>query len=84
MTLITFAGVLTTLLQNIALFLIGRILTKPVELRKFLGFSVQEEDSNQFAIVTKWVEQIGKIVMIIAFANVAISFVTASSIIENL
>lgn len=55
-----------SLLYCAILFLVGRILNNPAQLRRFLGLTKDGEDPSQFANISLWVEKIGLLVQIIA------------------
>lgn len=78
------AGLICTLLYQILVFLIGKILSRPMELRLFLGLNSSEEDPISFSKINYYVESIGQIVMIMAIVGAITSIITTSYILFNL
>jgi hypothetical protein len=63
------AGLIGILLYQLLVFLVGKILSKPIELRLFLGLNSSDEDPNSFSVITDLVEFTGRLVMIIAIVG---------------
>jgi hypothetical protein len=80
MIVTSIAGLIGALLYQLLVFLVGKILSKPTELRLFLGLNSSDEDSNSFSVITDLVEFIGRIVMIIAIVGAITSIITTSYI----
>jgi membrane protein DedA with SNARE-associated domain len=83
MMLSALTGLIAALLQFAVLYLIGRILCKPAELRKFLGMELKEENTADFHNISKWIETIGGFVKLIAIFSGLSSFITTILIIMN-
>lgn len=73
-----------SLIYCIVLLFVGKILQRPHQLRKFLGFHYQDEKVAEFTITAYWIEKIGKLVVIIAFLEVFSQIFLTMSTIANM
>ena len=76
MFLTAIIGFIASLGHSAVLFLIGKILCHPTELRKFLGLNTIDENSIDFQNITIWIEYIGQILKIIAILNAIVTLIT--------
>ena len=65
-----------SLLTSAVLFLLGRLLSNPQQLRKFLGLSREGEEYSEFGVAAYWVSRIGMLVQLIAVFNVIAAIYT--------
>ena len=73
MLLTTIIGLVTALLQSVMMFLVGKILCRPIELRRFLNSSNNEDDLLNSQNMVIWIEYLGQIMKIYA----VVSLITA-------
>ena len=67
---------ITSLLQCVVIYFIGKILCQPTELRQFLGINKSNEDSGNFQNITVWLDNIGQILKLIAVINGITALIT--------
>ena len=83
MIITTIIALIPTLLKDLVIYLIGRILNNPIELREFLGLGVDGEELARFSRITEMVGKIGKVVMIIAAISAFSSIVTTITVLAS-
>lgn len=69
-------GFFQSVLYATLLFYIGNIFSNSQQLRNYLGLSKDGEDENDFSNTSYWIENIGRILKIIALLSMFISLVT--------
>ncbi len=69
-------GFFQSVLYATLLFYIGNIFSNSRQLRYYLGLSKDGEDENDFSNTSYWIENIGRILKIIALLSMFISLVT--------
>lgn len=69
-------GFFQSVLYATLLFYIGNIFSNSRQLRNYLGLAKDGEDENDFSNTSYWIENIGRILKIIALLSMFISLVT--------
>lgn len=65
------------ILQSILIFLVGKILSRPTELRKFLKLNTADENVADFQSVMVWVRYIGQMLKIYAIISVIMTLLSS-------
>ena len=69
-------GFFQSVLYATILFYIGKIFSNSRQLRNYLGLAKENEDENDFIQTSYWVENIGRVLKIVALLSMFISLVT--------
>ena len=77
MLLTTIIGLITALIQSVMMFLVGKILCHPIELRQFLNSNNNEDDLLNFQNIVIWIEYLGQIVKIYAVVYAIIALIVS-------
>ncbi|MEO0468104.1 MAG: hypothetical protein AAF206_00685 [Bacteroidota bacterium] len=80
----TIVALIPSLLQDVVLFWVGKMLQQPIHLRKFLGLQTAEEDIKGFAEIIEIVAKIGQFVTLLAIVRFISTLVSSFSILSNL
>jgi membrane protein DedA with SNARE-associated domain len=79
MILTALVGLFQSLLYDLILFYVGKILSNSYQLRRYLGLNTEDEKEYKFNLTSLWVEKIGKLVMIMAiFSAIYSVFITVT------
>lgn len=84
MILITIVNLIQELLLAAIIYCIGKILSNHTQLRKFLGLKISNEVPDDFAKTAHWVENIGKLVILVAAIKAISSLVTTIVVLWNM
>lgn len=84
MILVTLINLIQELLIVAIIYCIGKILSNSTSLRKFLGLRTSTEVPDDFTPTTEWVENIGKLVILVAFVKALFSLVSTIVILWNM
>lgn len=76
MILAALFGLFESLLYDVVLLFIGKILSNSNQLRAYLGLKSEGEHANEFSETSHWVENIGKTICIIAVVSGIVSIIT--------
>lgn len=64
---------LSGLLGSLILYFIGKILSRPGQIRSFFKLKKENEDESEFAQVNIWIENIGLVVQALAVVSALVS-----------
>lgn len=84
MILITLVNFILALLYNVVLFFVGIILTDAKQLRNYLGLKSPDEQVNDYSKTAYWIENIGKVLMIIAVGGALILLVSTTMVLSKM
>lgn len=73
--------VVLALIENLILYYLGKILTRPEELRHFLGLNNGTSTKDEYKKVSSLLDNIGTLIMLSAIINFIITVITAFNII---
>lgn len=76
-------GLIKSILYDLVLLSIGKILSNSRQLRRYLGLVKEDEQEKDFKLTAIWVENIGKLLMIIAILGILFSILTTSEVLYN-
>ncbi len=77
-------GFFQSVLYATLLFYIGNIFSNSRQFRNYLGLAKEGEDENDFSTTSYWVENIGRILKIIALLSMFISLVTTIMVLTGM
>lgn len=73
-------GLIKSILYDLVLLSIGKILSNSRQLRRYLGLVKEGEQEKDFKLTAIWVENIGKLLIIIAILGILFSILTTSEV----
>lgn len=76
-------GLIKSILYELVLFSIGKILSNSRQLRRYLGLVKEGEQGKDYKLTAIWVENIGKLLIIIAILGILFSILTTSEVLYN-
>ena len=76
MTLLALINLIQSLLYYVILFFLGMILSNSEQLRNYLGLKSKDEQKGDYNKTSYWIENIGKVVMLIAVIGTLVSIIT--------
>lgn len=74
--------IVVALIKNLILYFLGRILTRPDQLRHFLGLNDNSLNNDDYEKTSSWVKKIGKLIMLYAIINFMITATTTLDILN--
>jgi membrane protein DedA with SNARE-associated domain len=77
-TIITIVGL--ALIENLILYYLGKILTRPEQLRHFLGLNNGTSTKEEYKKISSLLDDIGHLIMLSAILNFIITIINASNI----
>lgn len=80
MILTAIIGLLQSILYDVVLFYLGKLLSNPIQFRNYLGMTSQYENENNFIWAAFWVKRIGKLLMVIAIISMITSIISTITI----
>ena len=84
MVLTVIAALIQSLLYDLVLFYVGKILSNSISLRKFLGLQSGGEREEDYVYTSYWIEKIGQIVMLIALISAFASIISTLIALSNM
>lgn len=84
MILTALVGLIQSILYEVVIFYLGKILSDPRQLRNYLGMKSLEEQETDFKWTAHWIEKIGRLLMIIAVTSVVFSIITTITVLSRM
>jgi membrane protein YqaA with SNARE-associated domain len=84
MIVLTLASMLEGVLKYMVLFLLGRILINPIQLRNYLGMKSLQEEVKYFEWTVFWIEKMGRLLMFFAVIGIISSVITTIAMIDRM
>jgi membrane protein DedA with SNARE-associated domain len=84
MILTALVGLIQSILYDVVLFYLGKILSDSRQLRNYLGMKSLEEQETDFKWTSHWIEKIGRLLMIIAVISAIVSIITTITVLSRM